>query len=402
MKIALGSVEFEKVCTVSNVEDDVLLGDDILRRDSHGPADILQSKGELHFRGLVIPLINVGKVHCVRKAYAADDYVVEGMSEELIDVLVDREEIAGSDSDDSRVMIEVAPSLVEKHHVLVAPTLCDVNRSVTVEVRVFNPFNEPVTIKQDTVVGIVQPVECEKVLMAEEDPGERDNHSRVRRVVLDTSGECRVRREVHGKLDLVEPLVEVPAHLRKMYDNIAVKLNEYEKRVLARLLVEYADVFSRDENDLGLTSLAEHEIDTGDATPIKLPPRRVPQAFTGEDEKALEKLVNQGSVRPSTSPWSSPLQLVRKRDGSVRPCVDYRRVNAVTKKDAYPLPKIQECIDSVAGATTFSTLDITSAYHQVPVKKEDIPKTAFTTSKRGLWEFTTMPFGLCNSGATFE
>jgi len=405
-KITLGNVEFEKVLTVSNVEDEVLLGDDILRRDPYGPADILQSKSELHFRGMVIPLINVGKVHCIRKAYAADHFVIDGMCEAIIDVLVDRDEDAPS-YEDSRVLIEAAPSFTEKHSVLVAPTLCDISKDVTARVRLINPYDEPVSIRQDTVVGIVQVVDRETELMSEENPDERDNFGSVRRIALGTSGECveTIRREVPGMVvdegKSTGPSV-VPAHLTDLYDRTAKGLNESEKTKLAKLLVDFKDSFSKNEYDLGLTHLAEHVIDTGDAAPIKLPPRRVPQAFTGEDEKALDKLIKQGSVRPSTSPWSSPIQLVRKKDGSVRPCVDYRRLNAVTKKDAYPLPKIQECIDSVAGATTFSTLDVTSAYHQIPVKKEDIPKTAFTTSKRGLWEFTTMPFGMSNSGATFE
>ena len=111
--------------------------------------------------------------------------------------------------------------------------------------------------------------------------------------------------------------------------------------------------------------------------------------------------MKQGSVRPSKAPWSSPIVLVRKKDGSVRPCVDYRRVNLVTRKDAFPLPKIDTCLDAVTGSTLFSTLDISSAYNQVPVREADIPKTAFVT-KAGLFEYTTMPFGLSNSPATFQ
>ena len=117
--------------------------------------------------------------------------------------------------------------------------------------------------------------------------------------------------------------------------------------------------------------------------------------------KALNKLTKQGSIRPSTSPWASPIVLVRKKNGKVRPCVDYRRLNNVTKRDAFPLPRIQDCLDSVSGAKYFTTLDITSAYNQIPVKAADIPKTAFVT-KYGLYEYTTMPFGLCNAPATFE
>ena len=160
-------------------------------------------------------------------------------------------------------------------------------------------------------------------------------------------------------------------------------------------------MFSKNENDLGRTHLVEHTIDTGDAKPIKQPPRQLPMAFADEDCKALEKLQTQGVIWPSTSPWASPILLVKKKDGSTKPCVDYRRLNAVTHNDAYPVPRAQDCLDSMAGSGMFSTVDILSAYNQVPVAEEDIPKTAFST-KYGLFDFTTMPFGLMTAPATYQ
>ena len=124
-------------------------------------------------------------------------------------------------------------------------------------------------------------------------------------------------------------------------------------------------------------------------------------AFAGEDKEAIDKLWKQGSIRPSTSPWASPIVLVRKKDGKVRTCVDYRRLNSVTKKDAFPIPRVQDCLDAVAGAVLFSTMDITAAYNQIPMRSEDIPKTAFC-SRQGLMEFMTMPFGqTCHSNSNF-
>ena len=124
-------------------------------------------------------------------------------------------------------------------------------------------------------------------------------------------------------------------------------------------------------------------------------------AFAGEDKEAIDKLWKQGSIRPSTSPWASPIVLVRKKDGKVRTCVDYRRLNPVTTKDAFPIPRVQDCLDSVSGAVLFSTMDITTAYSQIPMRVEDIPKTAFC-SRQGLMEFVTMPFGLATATATFQ
>ena len=99
--------------------------------------------------------------------------------------------------------------------------------------------------------------------------------------------------------------------------------------------------------------------------------------------------------------WAAPIELVRKKDGSTRFCVDYRKFNSVTRKNSYPLPRIDDTLRALSGATWFSSLDLKSGYWQVGMHPEDREKTAFTTGK-GLWQFTVMPFGLCNAPATFE
>ena len=101
------------------------------------------------------------------------------------------------------------------------------------------------------------------------------------------------------------------------------------------------------------------------------------------------------------SPWASPIVLVSKKDGTVRSCVDYRKVNSLVKPDGFPLPRIQDCLDAVAGSSLFSTLGLTSGYFQIPLKEEDIPKSAFVC-KYGDFEMTRMPFGLNNSASTFQ
>ena len=150
-----------------------------------------------------------------------------------------------------------------------------------------------------------------------------------------------------------------------------------------------------------MTSLTEHAIDVGVHKPIKQPPRRVSAAFADEEENVIKQTEEQGIIRPSESPWASPIVLVRKKSGKVRPCEDYRRLNAITVKDAFPLPRVSDCLDAIAGATLFSCLGITSGYHQIPVKECDIPKTAFCTIYR-LYEYVFMPMGSTNSPATFQ
>ena len=149
-----------------------------------------------------------------------------------------------------------------------------------------------------------------------------------------------------------------------------------------------------------MTHLTAHPINTDDAEPVKQPPRRVPPAHAAAEKQAIKDLKAKGVIRPSFSPWASPIVLVRKKDGGVRPCVDYRKVNQLVKPDGFPLPRIQDCLDAVAGSTLFSTFDLTSGYYQIPLK-EDIPKSAFVC-KYGHFEMTWMPFGLKYAASTFQ
>ncbi|GBN50517.1 Retrovirus-related Pol polyprotein from transposon 297 [Araneus ventricosus] len=112
-------------------------------------------------------------------------------------------------------------------------------------------------------------------------------------------------------------------------------------------------------------------------------------------------MVDNGIIEESSGPWASPIVLVKKKDGSTRFCVDYRKLNEITIKDSYTLPRIDGTLDCLNGSQWFSTLDLKSGYWQVEIQPEDKEKTAFTTGQ-GLWQFKVMPFGLCNAPATFE
>ena len=170
-----------------------------------------------------------------------------------------------------------------------------------------------------------------------------------------------------------------PAHLTDLYERAVCGISYPMHGRVAKLLSDFSETFSKDDNDLGCTNLTSHTIDTGTTKPIKQAPRRTPLAFQGRDREALEKMLERGTIRESTSPWASPVVLVPKKDNSVRVCIDYRKINENTKKDAFPLPKISDCLDAVSGSAYFSTLDLTSGYNQVPMAEEDIPKTAIVT-----------------------
>ena len=174
------------------------------------------------------------------------------------------------------------------------------------------------------------------------------------------------------------------------------------KPELRTLIEEFLDVFAEADNDVGTTDLVFHEIDSGDTHPLRQPPRRLPY---GEQRAAVEaevrKLVSADIARPSISPWASPVVMVKKKDGSWRMCVDYRRLNSHTKFDSFPLPRLDEALDAFAGSMVFSSLDLAMAYHQVPVAPADVEKTAFVTHL-GLYEMIKMPFGLCNAPSTYQ
>jgi hypothetical protein len=122
--------------------------------------------------------------------------------------------------------------------------------------------------------------------------------------------------------------------------------------------------------------------------------------YRDEAEKEVDKLLRLGIIRESKSDWRSPIVVSKKKDGTCRVCVDYRRLNEVTKKDEYPLPRMDEILDSLGGSRIFSSFDLLSGYHQVPVREEDVEKTAFFVPG-GHYEYLFMPFGLTNAPATF-
>ena len=186
--------------------------------------------------------------------------------------------------------------------------------------------------------------------MAQENEEDEENFHRARRVKLQP--EATVKSQGTGPANTREVKIgmttPVPEHLQDLFNRSTKDLGEREKGQVAALLKNFKDSFSRDDWDIGLTNLAEHEIQTGNAAPIKQPPRRVPLAYSDKEKAAIEDMKAKVVIRESVSPWASPICLVSKKDGGVRLCVDYRKVNSLVKPDGFPLPRGQDCLDAVA------------------------------------------------------
>ena len=146
-----------------------------------------------------------------------------------------------------------------------------------------------------------------------------------------------------------------------------------EKTEFVNLLTEFGDIFSSTNSLKGHTSLVKHSIPTT-GPPICQPLRRVPEALKSTINHEVDQMLDQNIIRPSTSPWASPMVMVRKSDGSWRFCVDYRRLNSITHRDAHPLPRINATLDSLEGCKYFTTLDLASGYWQVALEEADKEK----------------------------
>jgi len=274
------------------------------------------------------------------------------------------------------MMVEPLKAFINKSGLIMGRTMTRCNGKEA-KVLVANPTDCPIRIEKGDTLAFASPVT--------EMYGALEN---------------KTEEEDHDVIPDYESIVEkMPPHLKELVERTVLARDQ--KTLCAQLVTEYSDVFMSPEGPLGRTSATTHKIFTGDNAPIKQRKRRVPMAQNEMIDRELNKMLKLGVIEPSSSPWSSQIVLVRKKNGQIRFCVDYRCLNTVTRKDSYPLPNIMETFDTLAGAQYFSSLDLASGYWQVEVAPEDKEKTAFST-RHGLYQFTTMPFGLCNAPATFE
>lgn len=276
---------------------------------------------------------------------------------------------------DMTALASAAPSMTTRG-LLLPTSLLDVASSETV-VWVLNTASEKQLVPEAMCVATVTPVTSDAIDVSS--PAVQESH--INTLQTPTTG-------------------AFPEWLHK---TIAVDLPPSQKQQLLSVLEGFHDIFDADasSSQLPVTHTVEHTINTGDSTPIHSRPYRVSSSERNVIETHVSDMLNRGVIQPSSSPWSSPVVLVKKKDGTWRFCIDFRKLNKVTKKDVYPLPRIDDLLDCLNGSEYFSSLDLRSGYWQIPVSPSDREKTAFITPD-GLFEFTVMPFGLSNAPATFE
>ena len=258
---------------------------------------------------------------------------------------------------------------------MAARTLID-SAAETVPVKLLNPCSEPTTVYKGTKIATLEEVSEIDTSIAAVRPSEQSSQ--------------------HTK-----PSSDLSDALWTTVSRSDTVLDPNQQQQLYKLLLQFHDVFATDQHDLGHTTVIQHQIDTGNSPPIRQHAHRLPPVHRQEAKQLLQDMLSNVIIQPSSSPWASPDVLVKKKDGTLRFCIDYCKVNAVTRKDAYPLPRVDDALDALASCKWFTTLDLLSGYWQVEVDPRDREKTAFTTYD-GLFEFVKMPFGLCNAPATFQ
>ena len=368
MSLETGLRSFNHNFVVAETNEPVILGNDFL---SNNCCVIDVANSSLSIDGKSVPCVLESKVGSLFRLRLAEDIEVPGNSEMILPGYF-------SDSSDTVLpeclMIESSERCC-KRGIVLAKALVSTDSSV-VPVRAMNPSDECIKLHKETILG-----EC-SIVQDIRSVGEADCSKLDSVTLCSTNG-------------------DLPEHIEPVFAGFSSSLNEDQRRQAKALLLSHSDLFAQSKLDRGKTHLVKHKIDTGGHAPIKQRPRRLPLAKRKVEREEIDKMLETGVIESSCSPWASPVVLVTKKDGSIRYCIDYRRLNNITIKDSYPLPHPQDCLESLREAKWFSTLDLQSGYWQIEMDPEDREKTAFA-SLSGLFQFCVMPFGLTNAPSTFE
>ncbi|GFW27160.1 hypothetical protein TNCV_93861 [Trichonephila clavipes] len=325
VKIKFGDTTYQHAVYVADIADPFILGLDFLKE--HG-FTLDFNKNELLSIHEEVTIFKIEhRTESIQQVTANENITIPPRTEIIVPGYI------GNDVSFNSGLIGSAEN--KANELLIASTLVDLSRK-TIPVRICNVTEKPRVFQKGEVLATCSPVTC---------------FCKSSSLLLSNSPQ-----------QLTPDLLE------------NAELSPEQKSSAERLFHEFEDVFSRNSSDIGHTTVTQHRIDTTDHPPIKQHPRRLPFAKQEEVGTLLREMQENDIIEPSSSPWASPIVLVRKKDGSTRFCVDYRKLNDVTKKDSYPLPRIDDTLDTLSGHKWFSTLDLKSGYWQVEIHPEDREK----------------------------
>jgi len=340
LEFAVRSGIYSASLVVSDAVQEMILGIDWLQTNE---CQWNFGSGTVSVRGRSIKLCSKPQVGVVRRIYVDEDCVVAARSQRDLPA-----QITWPDLRTKSEGWAMEPRTV-RDGVIVARTLM-ADHSLHSAVRIVNATDKANYFKAGTYLGAAQAVQvCHGAAENDAEPTMIGSITRDNEHIRGNAG--RMSENTEEPRDL--------SHVQCVIDTLPEDLPDEQRRAATEFVHEYADIFSRSDFDLGRTDLLEHTIDTGDHRPFRQPLRRHPIAHLEVIDDHVNEMLKNDIIEPiSNSAWASNVVLVKKHDGGLRFCVDYRRLNAITHKDSFPLPRIDTCLDSLGGSTFFSTLDL--------------------------------------------
>ena len=344
-----------KVLVIENLSAPGILGNDVLRKFGNFTVDYRAQTLMLGGHRISLERRMGGAPNQPVPVCLAHTCVVEPHSERLVQVQA--RDFGGKPRD---VVFDPDISRISRLGVSLSPTVVRSCPKNVMPLLICNTSNEGIKLFENTVLGEARDVQLGGV-------EQKSRTSKCGPVHVDLSG---------------------------------AEVSAADKTRVQKMLNEFRDVFANDNDELGRTHLREFRIETGDSPPIAVRARRTPYHLRGEVARQISNMERLDIIQKSNSPWSAPLLMVKKSDGGYRFAVDFRALNAETATEVAYLPSVRECLDSLAGSQLYTTLDLNSAYWQVPIAVQDRPKSAFST-ETNQWEFKVMPFGMKNAPSCF-
>ena len=359
LTIGIGNGSYNQRVLVADMAESAILGVDFLY-DKKAVVDVFSNTLRIGDEYVKLTRDNQSVRSC--RVIATQDFVIPPESDSILGGFVKQRGVPLSEG-----IVEPLKGHLRSGPIILGKALVKCNEG-RVPVRVLNCGKEPLTVFKGTNLGLMCPVQC-----------------------------CVT--DVGSSSDKDDS--EVDELLAELIKETRGAVSKDQGDIVEKFLLRNQKVFMKSDKKLGKCIQYLHDIDTGDAHPIRQRAYRLPVFKREEVDRQVREMLDQGIVTPSASPWASPIVLVLKKDGTLRFCIDFRKLNGVTKKDAYPLPRIDDSIDTLSGSQYFTTLDLASGYWQLGLTDRAMEKTAFTTGT-GLYQFKVMPFGLSNAPSSFE